>query len=59
MLTVVIIIASLITDMAVGALAYKIAKSQEKSVTALEKIADNLDKRVSILEEGARWRTSE
>lgn len=51
MTTFIIIIASLITDITLRGLAYKIAKSQEESVVSLKKIADCLDKRVTVLEE--------
>ncbi len=50
MATIVIIIASLITDVMLGGMAYKMAKSQDKSVKSLERIAESLDKRVSTLE---------
>lgn len=51
MLTIVVVIASLVTDITLGGLAYKIAKSQDRAVKSLEHIAGSLDKRVSLLEE--------
>lgn len=51
MMTIIIIIASLITDITLGGLAYRIAKAQDKVVKSLGAIAESLDKRVTLLEE--------
>ena len=49
-MTIAIILASLVTDIMLGGMAYKMTKSQEKTVLSLGRIADSLDRRVTSLE---------